>query len=119
MFYSKFTNGFYDAAIHGGNIPVDAVAVTKAEHAALLAAQSIGKRIQPNINGNPVALDKTQAEMDAEATAKAKAELARLDAQSIRALREFILSKFPADPLLPPVLPAYESAAVTERAKIK
>lgn len=57
MFYSQTTGGFYDRVIHGANIPSDAVEITNAYHAALLAAQSTGKRIQPNINGYPVAVD--------------------------------------------------------------
>lgn len=60
-----------------------------------------------------------KAAADAAASTAAKVELTKIDAQSIRALREFILSKFPADPLLSPVLAARESAAVTARAQIK
>lgn len=54
MFYSKSTSGFYDTAIHGDNIPADAVEITKAEHAALLAGQSKGKRIVSDPDGVPV-----------------------------------------------------------------
>ncbi len=54
MFYSKSTSGFYDTAIHGNNIPADAVEITKAEHTALLAGQSEGKRIVPDADGVPV-----------------------------------------------------------------
>lgn len=61
----------------------------------------------------------SQAWVDAETTAKAKSELAKIDAQSIRAMREFILAKFPADPLLPSVLAGHESAAGAERKKIR
>lgn len=57
MFYSKDTNGFYDTAIHGNNIPLDAVEITADEHAALLNAQSIGKIIRPDTAGRPVATD--------------------------------------------------------------
>lgn len=57
MHYSKSTGGFYDEAIHGGNIPADAVEITTEEHAALLNAQSQGKRIQSDANGKPVAVD--------------------------------------------------------------
>lgn len=60
-----------------------------------------------------------QAAVDAEATAKAKAELVKIDAQSIRSMREFLLAKFPADPLLPVALASHESAAAIARAKIK
>ena len=32
MFYSKSTGGFYDAEIHGNNIPSDAVEITKEKY---------------------------------------------------------------------------------------
>lgn len=51
MFYSKSTGGFYTAEIHGINIPADAVAITPADHAALLAAQSAGKIITGDAAG--------------------------------------------------------------------
>lgn len=57
MFYSASNNGFYTRDIHGDNIPADAVEITDAEHAALLTAQSIGKRIEADANGYPVAVD--------------------------------------------------------------
>lgn len=57
MFYSKITGGFYDAAIHGDNIPADAVEITVEEHQALLEGQSQGKLIQADINGRPVLAD--------------------------------------------------------------
>lgn len=72
MFYSKSTGGFYAAAVHGDKIPADAVEITGDDHAALLAAQSSGKRIQPDANGHPVAVDPpppTLAEVQASALA--------------------------------------------------
>lgn len=57
MYYSANTGGFYDAAIHGKNIPADAVEISADEHAALLAAQSSGKVIQADKDGKPVAVD--------------------------------------------------------------
>lgn len=60
-----------------------------------------------------------QAEADAQATAAAKRELEKIDVQSIRSMREFLLAKFPGDPLLPPILSSHNAAAATERAKIK
>lgn len=57
MFYSKSTSGFYDTAIHGDNIPSDAVEITKAEHTALLAGQSEGKRIVSDSDGAPTLAD--------------------------------------------------------------
>lgn len=57
MFYSKSTNGFYDTAIHGNNIPEDAVEITAEEHAALINGQSQGKRIVADEAGHPVLAD--------------------------------------------------------------
>ena len=57
MYYSPSTRGFYDSAIHGDNIPPDAVDVTTEAHAALMQAQSEGKAIVPGPDGRPVAAD--------------------------------------------------------------
>lgn len=86
MFYSKTTGGFYTAEIHGSNIPVDAVEITNADHAALLAAQSAGKRIEPDINGYPVAVDPPPPTL-AEAQAAA---LAAIDAEAGAARARYI-----------------------------
>lgn len=53
MFYSKSTIGFYDAVIHGENIPADAVEITADEHRALLAGQAAGKCIVVDAEGRP------------------------------------------------------------------
>lgn len=58
MFYSRETGGFYNKEIHvAAAIPADAIEITRDEHAALLAAQSAGKRIDADVNGYPVAVD--------------------------------------------------------------
>ncbi|MCY9814479.1 hypothetical protein [Aeromonas caviae] len=57
MFYSKSTGGFYDAAIHGDNIPADAVEITAEKHTSLLDAQSRGKLISADEFGYPEAID--------------------------------------------------------------
>lgn len=57
MFFSKTTGGFYDSALHGNNIPADAVVITDAQHAALLAGQTAGKLISADATGAPVLLD--------------------------------------------------------------
>jgi hypothetical protein len=56
MFYSKSTNGFYVAEIHGKNMPEDVVEITEEQHTALLDAQAEGKTIQPDIHGAPEAV---------------------------------------------------------------
>lgn len=53
IFYAESTGGFYDRAIHGDNIPSDAVEITADDHATLLAGQFAGKRIIPDANGRP------------------------------------------------------------------
>ncbi|WP_270804589.1 DUF4376 domain-containing protein [Aeromonas sp. QDB66] len=60
MLYSALTGGFYDAAIHGDNIPVDAVEITAEERATLFEAQSSGKQIIADENGRPIAIDPQQ-----------------------------------------------------------
>lgn len=57
MFYSKSTGGFYDTAIHGDNIPEDAVEISTEEHSALINGQSQGKRIVADENGFPMLVD--------------------------------------------------------------
>lgn len=61
MFFSKSTGGFYDAEIHGNNIPPDAVEITAESHAALLEGQSSGKRIVADSNGFPTLKDQPKA----------------------------------------------------------
>lgn len=57
MLYSKSTNGFYDRAIHGNNVPPDVVEITDAEHAALLSGQAAGKIITADATGRPTLID--------------------------------------------------------------
>lgn len=64
MFYSKSTGGFYDAAIHGDNIPTDAVEITIEEHVALMEGQSQDKQIVADENGYPVLVDPPLPSLD-------------------------------------------------------
>lgn len=57
MFYSAQTGGFYDLAIHGDNIPANAVEITCEQHTALLEGQSQGKIIAADAKGFPVLQD--------------------------------------------------------------
>ena len=57
MFYSKSTGGFYLTAIHGDNIPGDAVKITASLHAQLIDGQSRGKRIEIDASGKPSLID--------------------------------------------------------------
>lgn len=54
--YSKSTGGFYDAAIHGDNVPADAVEITAEYHTALMQAQIDGQQITADDNGFPIAI---------------------------------------------------------------
>ena len=53
MFYSKSNNGFYSQEIHGDNIPSDSVEISQSEYSELMQAQSEGKRIGSDAQGNP------------------------------------------------------------------
>lgn len=57
-YFAKSTGGFYDYSINPAcQIPADAVEITEEQHAELLAAQSAGKIITSDANGNPIAID--------------------------------------------------------------
>lgn len=87
MKYAKSTGGFYDAAIHGDNIPADAVEITAEDHAALLEGQSQGKIISADKNGKPILKDPqppTAEELQAQANAEARAYLASTDWYVVR-----------------------------------
>lgn len=57
MLYSKTTGGFYDAAVHGDNIPSDAVSITAEQYAVLLEGNANGKNISADSDGNPILVD--------------------------------------------------------------
>lgn len=57
MFYSASRNAFFDLAIHGSSIPPDAVEISVETHSDLMAAQALGRTIQPGDDGHPVAVD--------------------------------------------------------------
>lgn len=57
MKYSAQEKAFYDPAIHGANIPADAVEITREQHQALLAGQAAGQVITSGENGAPVLAD--------------------------------------------------------------
>lgn len=95
MYYSPSTHGFYDSSIHASAIPADAVAITAAEHAALLQAQAQGMVIQTGEDGRPEAVERvlTLAEQTAARIAEIKAALAALDASSARPLRAILAAQ--------------------------
>jgi len=67
----------------------------------------------------PAAPVPTAAEVQAQVNADAKAALAQIDAESVRAIREFVLAKFPGDPLLPAQPATHNTDAANQPAKIK
>ena len=57
IFYSPSTGAFYDDAFWDAPLPDDAAEVSAEHHAALMEASSLGKIIQPDANGAPVAVE--------------------------------------------------------------
>lgn len=57
MFYSKSTGGFYIIEVHGANMPVDAVGISEAHYADLIAGQSSGRVIVADQDGSPYLAD--------------------------------------------------------------
>lgn len=53
IFWSAATGGFYDPEIHGAALPSDAVPISRARHAELLAARAQGDRIVAGRAGRP------------------------------------------------------------------
>lgn len=56
-FYSKTTDGFYREDMHGGNIPPDAVSITKSHYQDLSDGRSMGKLIRLDNAGQPFLVD--------------------------------------------------------------
>lgn len=84
MFYSAQTGGFYDRAIHGDNIPADAVEITANQHRELIEGQSQGKLIQADANGFPVLADPPAPNPQIQINVEALAYLASTDWYVIR-----------------------------------
>ena len=95
MFYSKTTGGFYDTAIHGDNIPTDAVEITANQHRELIEGQSQGKRITADENGFPVLADPPTPNPQIQTNAEALAYLASTDWYVIR--KQETGAEIPAD----------------------
>lgn len=70
MYYSKSTGGFYQADIHGGNIPADAVEITSDYRWELIYGQRQGKLIVADADGYPVLADPPAPTLDELKTAK-------------------------------------------------
>lgn len=101
MYASKTTRGFYDAAIHGDNMPADVVEISNEDHAALLEGQSNGKLIEFDEAGYPFLTDQstpTAEQVQAQVNNEARAYLASTDWYVIRlqetgqAVPEYILA---------------------------
>ena len=83
-FFSKTTGGFYARAIHGDNIPADAVKISADEHVALIEGKSQGKLIQADAKGKPVLADPPTPNPQIRINADALAYLASTDWYVIR-----------------------------------
>lgn len=79
LYFSASAGGFYDEAVHGAAIPDDAVPVTRARHAELIAAQAKGAAIVAGEGGRPhvARAPATIAHRRATAIASAKREAQR------------------------------------------
>ena len=88
MYYSKSTGGFYDPEINT-LIPDDAVEISHATHAALLAGQAEGKVIASDSEGFPILQSQPPyAELDVDQVTMRQARLAlwesgKLDAVAV------------------------------------
>lgn len=65
MYFSAQAAGFYDPAIHGTNIPNDAVEITREEHAALIAGEAAGQFIAADDDGRPTLQDRPKPTAEA------------------------------------------------------
>lgn len=121
QYYSASTGGFYDSP---SDAPFDAVEITDAEHAALLAGQSATKCIAPDSTGRPILADRpapTAEQLAAARIAEIKAELTAIDAASARPLRAVLAattSGGTADPADVARIAELEAQAVTLRAEL-
>ncbi|TWA69746.1 phage tail assembly chaperone [Azospirillum baldaniorum] len=101
-YYAASTGGFYDADRHGRAIPADAMAISEADFAAVMAGQGAGKQIVPGPDGRPMLAD-PPAPTDGEMAAIVRAERdRRLDAVAWRISRherETRLGQVPTDDL--------------------
>lgn len=124
MYYSRSTGGFYDPAIHGADIPSDAVEITTDEHAALLAGQAEGQRIVSGPDGAPMLADPpapTEAELAAARCMAIQDELTAIDAASARPLRAILAAQASggmADPADMTRIASLEAQAVALRAEL-
>jgi hypothetical protein len=60
VFYSGTTGWFYERDLHGADIPVDAVEITREEYVTLISGQAEGKEIAADSSGRPVLTDPIQ-----------------------------------------------------------
>lgn len=61
MFYAQSSGGFYTQEFHGDRIPPDAVKLTDAQYAELIAGQRTGKQISIDADGHPVLIEPPKA----------------------------------------------------------
>jgi len=75
MLFSAAALGFFLPEIHGAEIPADAVEITDAEHADLMAGQAAGQIIAAGPDGRPILIDPPPAAPAAPKLAPTPAQL--------------------------------------------
>ena len=86
IFYSRTKRAFFCEAVHGEQIPKDAVAISEEQYTALMVAQNSGKVIEPDAAGCPQAVTPTISAEQLSAQLKGEAQDA-LDASDRTLLR--------------------------------
>jgi len=111
QYYSPGAKGFYHTNIHG-QIPADAVELTKEQYEQLLTAQSAGKQIVADTKGRPIAQDPPTASL---------ADLrVRSAGQLETALHKYVFKDYsPATQITLQVIFSDPSSTATQRAASK
>lgn len=63
IYYSPSTRGFFNTTLFTTNLPEDALGIDPEYYDELITAQTVGKVIQPGVDGVPVAVDPPVAEI--------------------------------------------------------
>ena len=115
---TRYVEGINDATIAS---PPAGVSLLSATESDAKQTESGGWKVISGLLVRPS--PPTQADLDAASqvslNATAKDALKQIDAHSVRSMREFLLAKFAADPLLPAELATHNSDAAIQRAKIR
>lgn len=89
MYFSKKTNSFYSTEI-STEIPNDAVEISDALHAELLANQAQGKSIVPASNGYPISVERNPSQEPPPSISPRQGKLALLEAGLLSGVESYI-----------------------------